>query len=247
MSFPVLIYHHLADPPRSKYQIRPSVFETQLQYLQSEGFVVEGFRECEVRLETGNFPERYVIISFDDGSKSNLVAAELLEKYRFQATFFIIKRLCGTDPFFLNEPEAVELAQQFSVGSHGLTHRPLSFLPLADLQVELSESKKWLEDLTGEKVHFLSVPEGYINRTVIENALNKGYRLIGQSVEWWNMPHRINKTRLVHRIAIHPHYSLREFEKVLHQHLPFYIWRRVRYEAGMQVKNLRQHSLTLRK
>jgi peptidoglycan/xylan/chitin deacetylase (PgdA/CDA1 family) len=57
----------------------------------------------------------------------------------------------------------------FSLGSHGTTHRALTFLPSERCLAELTESKAWLEDVIGEEVRYLAAPGGFINSRVMHD------------------------------------------------------------------------------
>ncbi len=66
------------------------------------GYVVEGLSDLEQRLlRRRGIPERYVVMTFDDGHRSNLRAAEILCRAGAQATFFLIRDFCRQRPDFL--------------------------------------------------------------------------------------------------------------------------------------------------
>ncbi len=106
-----------------------------------------------------------LIISFDDGLKSNYtIAAPLLEKYGFTGWFFIPVGLIGTgrckdfhhtgnkDCSYMSWREIFKLSQSHIIGCHTLTHYRLSN-PISDekLEQEIVESKKILEDKLNSK------------------------------------------------------------------------------------------------
>ena len=192
--FACLMYHYLSDCEHgdlsaSQYTIPLRGFREQLALLKAEGVVAEDFVGIQQRIDrAGALPERYAVLSFDDGDRSNLAAAEALAAFGYRATFFIV-----TGPWERGGARALgkagvrQLVQAgHSVGSHSVTHRPLTALALSELTEELSSSRKWLEDVTGKAVDFLSAPQGYLSKRVLREASRQGYRLVGNSAEWPN-------------------------------------------------------------
>lgn len=91
---PVLMYHHLTYDS-SKWNescISPDKFREELLYLKLLGYNTILFREYISHIESGTtLPENPIIITFDDGYKSNYdYAYPLLKKYDMKASFFII-------------------------------------------------------------------------------------------------------------------------------------------------------------
>lgn len=230
-SFVALMYHNLESAPRHEYAIEPAVFEAQLAWLAEEGYVVEGFPELEKRLsrlrEQPSFPPRYCVLTFDDGHESNLLAAERVRRAGFQATFFIARQ-ASLKPRFLDESEIRELARQCSVGSHGVTHRSLIKLPPAEVKRELAESREWLEALTGSPVRWFSAPGGDVDRRVRGLAVEAGYTLVGNSIEWWNRPDRVAARGLVNRIMVYRSYGARTFSRIVRRERGYLLRRRAR-------------------
>jgi peptidoglycan/xylan/chitin deacetylase (PgdA/CDA1 family) len=117
-----------------------------------------------------------VCITFDDGSETDLlVAAPLLKKAAFGATFYVVAGSVG-EPGFLSAPQLRELIELgFEIGSHSMTH---SFLPSLDgksLRTEIFDSKDCLEQLTGTRIDHFSCPGGRWEARVSELAKAAGY------------------------------------------------------------------------
>ena len=65
---------------------------------------------------------------------------------------------------YIREKDIPELHRRgFSVGTHGAPHRKLTFLPKELCIAELTESKRWLEDVIGGEVRYTAAPGGFIN------------------------------------------------------------------------------------
>ncbi len=91
----VLTYHSVGDPGDSypydaeTLDATPDQFDRQLQLL-AEHFTVIGVDELVACLRGEPLPPNAVMITFDDGYKSNLtVVTPMLQKYGFKAVFFV--------------------------------------------------------------------------------------------------------------------------------------------------------------
>src|SRR5437016_638262 len=87
-----------------------------------------------------------VTTSWDDGHSTDLRIAELLAAHGLKGTFYVA----------FNHPNSPEISDDeictlsrmgMEIGSHTMTHRLLTGRPPADVQHELSKSKKRLEDI----------------------------------------------------------------------------------------------------
>src|SRR5256712_1619834 len=114
MKLPVLLYHKIDRiPPGARYPrsyVTPERFEAQLAFLRRRGYESISFADyLAYRHGAGRLPRRPVIVTFDDGYRSNRdVALPLLQQYGFRATIFLVaERIGGTntwDPDEIQEP-----------------------------------------------------------------------------------------------------------------------------------------------
>jgi peptidoglycan/xylan/chitin deacetylase (PgdA/CDA1 family) len=105
---------------------------------------------------------RYVSISVDDGYPEDFRAAELLQKYGLQGTFYIPAR--NPEHAVIAPSQIRELSQRFEIGAHTYNHVPLKALPDDRAYSEILSGKKWLEDVLGESVVSFCYPKGKFNR-----------------------------------------------------------------------------------
>jgi peptidoglycan/xylan/chitin deacetylase (PgdA/CDA1 family) len=171
----VLVYHTISSPPEpmpADADISPERFEQQLRWLSRWGNVVpleETLRESS---------RRSIAITFDDGYRDNLtVALPLLEKFRLPMTLFVTAGFLGRKEF-LSKAELRELSLHplVTIGAHGLWHRHFNRLTPDDARFELVESRRLLEEITGQTVDLLAWPYGECNAELEALSAECGYR-----------------------------------------------------------------------
>jgi peptidoglycan/xylan/chitin deacetylase (PgdA/CDA1 family) len=124
---PVLAWHNFED------EVRPragnltesfAAFEEMIVFLRENGFRSAFPEEVRPGADGG---ARQVILTFDDGTRGQLRAAEILERHGFRGIFFIIpSRIASGDARYLNAAEVERLARAgHRVAAHGYEHRSL--------------------------------------------------------------------------------------------------------------------------
>ena len=170
MKVPILMYHSISND-NSNLSINPENFNLQMKFLKKLGYKSIDFNE----ISKNSFKE--FIITFDDGYKDNLTnALPILKKYNFKATCFIVSDLIGkTNEWDKNKKNFVskELLSKndildwhkngMTIGSHSKTHKILLGLNDEELNDEITNSKKNIEDLIGSKIDSFSYPFGIVN------------------------------------------------------------------------------------
>jgi peptidoglycan/xylan/chitin deacetylase (PgdA/CDA1 family) len=156
-----------------------------------------------LRAEARQAPDRgglRAIVTFDDGfrSFSENALPELAERgipaalFVIPAALFVPAGNLGRAPEWLagsghaDSRETVLGAEELrglpaglvTVGSHTLTHAPLSGLGEADARRELVESRATLERLLGRRVTLLSLPHGSFDARVLELAREAEYERV---------------------------------------------------------------------
>lgn len=238
-SFACLTYHMIGEG-HSQYTLNESQLHAQLAYLQAEGYVIDDFETLESRLRSKrDIPKDYVVLTVDDGHESSMLAADVLQAHGCRATFFLTRDRCLRKLHFIREPQIRELRRRgFSLGAHGTTHGKLTFMEQKHCIAELSESKKWLEDVLGEEVRHMAAPGGYINTRVLRLAYSSGFKLIGTCSERMNSVKTMTLPGTVNRVNIRQYSSLRDFCNAVQGRLGFYILRQMRAAALALPKQL---------
>jgi peptidoglycan/xylan/chitin deacetylase (PgdA/CDA1 family) len=117
-----------------------------------------------------------IVITFDDGGVSAIVAAEALERHGFIGHFFVTTNYIGT-PGFVSEADIRDLSGRgHVVGSHSCSH-PLRMGHCAWPQLvdEWTRSRSTLSDILGADVDAASVPGGDFAPQVAEAAAKAGF------------------------------------------------------------------------
>jgi peptidoglycan/xylan/chitin deacetylase (PgdA/CDA1 family) len=129
--------------------------------------------------------EKRCLITFDDGMECVYTQVlPLLAEFNINSTIFCIAgftdQTSSWDIFdgqkHLSKQQIRKLSDSgHEIGSHTLTHANLPFLNDKDLERELNDSKKILEDITGKEIKTISFPYGSWNEHVWEKARQSGY------------------------------------------------------------------------
>ena len=179
------MYHELEQPGRPlcdaapgyvRYVVRENDFLRQLDRLRGSGLAGMAVSEALSQARDG------VAITFDDGCETDLlVAAPALNARGFGATFYVTTGFLNRRGF-LSSVQLRELADLgFEIGSHGVTHRFLPDLADAEVRMELSDSRKRLEDTIGRAVVHFSCPGGRWNMRLATLAEEAGYASVATS------------------------------------------------------------------
>lgn len=198
----ILGFHKIGQPPpngwESWFYIPEDIFVEQLNYLAADGWRVIDLAALLQGLNAPeSLPERTALLTFDDGYQSLLeVAVPRLLQFGYPAIVFVPTAFIGgTNGFDIDEePEEPicnwddlrELERNcISVQSHGVSHRTLSQLTLAEQEAELAYSKAVLEEGLNKSIDMFAYPYGdgglgrdwRTKRKALRNELERsGYR-----------------------------------------------------------------------
>jgi peptidoglycan/xylan/chitin deacetylase (PgdA/CDA1 family)/glycosyltransferase involved in cell wall biosynthesis/2-polyprenyl-3-methyl-5-hydroxy-6-metoxy-1,4-benzoquinol methylase len=192
---PILMYHRVApdgDGPQAldRWRITPDAFEAQMAWLRRRGRWGVSPDELAAAMASGKpLPGRPVMITFDDGYEDLAEHAwPILQKHDFAATVFVVPAKVGGvadwDERFgapsrlMGWDRIAELADAgLYVESHGLTHRPLSRLPVLEVYREMLASQAQIEAATGRAPISVCYPYGAADRVVESIAEECGLKL----------------------------------------------------------------------
>lgn len=164
---------------------------------------------------------KQVLITFDDGHISNLEAARLLNSKGLKAVFYIVKDYCCSNGTYLTESMIREISDMgHTIGIHGKSHTRWTDKPIEVLINELSETKSWIESITGKECITCSAPFGFINNRVVKAIKENfpSFKIIRTSDPKVNNIGEI----VVGSVAIHQDTTLSEFKKIINGNRLYY-------------------------
>ena len=210
-----LMYHELemprrkpynAEPGYMRYVLRMSDFVEQMKNLQGAGWRGRSVGEA---LEVAS--QKTVVITFDDGCETDLLAAApVLQLLKFGATFYTTCDWVGRRSF-LSRQQLRELSDLgFEIGSHSMSHVYLPDVNDAELRHEVADSKSWLEDVIGLPVKHFSCPGGRFDHRVKKAVETAGYSSLATSRPRANA--RATDVYELGRAAVVRNTSIQQFE-----------------------------------
>lgn len=140
MQVPILMYHHLSEDVTNSEMVSPAQFEAQIRALSEAGYTGVSFDELQAYVLRGEpLPEKPVVITFDDGYRSNYTLAyPILQKYNMKAAIFVIGVSFGKDHYkdtdyaitpHFGAAEAAEMAASGLVSIQSHTYDMHQWLP----------------------------------------------------------------------------------------------------------------------
>jgi len=180
-------WHTLAGAERI-FAIPQERLEEQVAHLKEAGWRFLSLSEAiEVARGARRLGEPGVLISFDDGCRSVYEKGlPVLKRHGARATVFVtsdpsswvfsIEPLC--DPRLSDGEIGELLSEGFDLGSHGVSHRPLSTLGEDEIRFELAQSRRDLEEISGRRISSLAIPGNWLDERVSRIALEVGYEAI---------------------------------------------------------------------
>ncbi len=185
---PVLLYHALYASGEEAVSIEERDFPFSISV---ESFLRQLDMIGNLETRTADPPANVPVITFDDAHASHYRHAfpALLDR-EMSGFFFAATGRVGC-PDSLSWKQLREMRScGMLVGSHGITHRFLTRLSPGELERELLDSRRRIEDELGEPVDALSLPGGRFSSRVLHAARYAGYRLVFTSEIRFNEPHR---------------------------------------------------------
>jgi peptidoglycan/xylan/chitin deacetylase (PgdA/CDA1 family) len=174
---PILMYHHIADPPpgadpiRQDLSVSPQAFEAQLRYLVRSGYQPITLHDLIYHLTlSAPLPEKPIILTFDDGYEDNYTNAyPLLKKYGFVGTFFIVTEPVDKERAGYMSWTQIEIMSThgMEIGAHSYTHPDLRSKSVDYIIWQAVGSKEAIEGRLQQPVRFFSYPSGRYDEQVV--------------------------------------------------------------------------------
>lgn len=137
-----------------------------------------------------------VSLTFDDGYEENLITAlPIMNQFGFKSTQCYETTDLKIDPIAAKKTLTTFMSSGHEICSHTVTHPFLTTLTTAQVDTELSDSKNYLQSLTGTPVVDFASPYGDYNQSV-NTEIKKYYQSHRTVDEGYNSKDNFNAYRL---------------------------------------------------
>lgn len=127
-------------------------------------------------------PARYIALTFDDGPSSYTEKiVDLLKKYNYHATFFVLGNKLNLD---YKETLQKSLANGNEIGIHGYSHRSFTKMKQETIVEEITKTKKYVKNLTGYESKLVRPPYGNITNTIRNYNLGPYILWNNDTLDW---------------------------------------------------------------
>ncbi len=216
---PVLCYHAISSSWQATLAVSPELLATHLKTLARRGYVGLTLAEAERRRAERTLPRRSVVVTFDDGYSSTLLAKPALDDVGFPATVFVVTRFVASGELLswpgvahwakgdhaeemksLRWDDLEQLIESgWEIGSHTVTHPRLPELLDGELATELEASRASIVDRLG-RCETVAYPYGLADERVARAAARAGYK----GAVTLSASHRVDRPYRRARIGLYP-------------------------------------------
>lgn len=165
---PILMYHDIVtNVKNNSAQVSVEQFKSQLSTLLNEGYTPINFVDyMNYKEGKGGLPKKPILITFDDGYKSNYTNAyPVLRDKSIEATFFVPTKVVGkqttaNNHFTWEQAKEMEKSGLIDIQSHTYSHCNMSKLGENELLLEVTKSFETIENHLGTRdIKVLCYPE----------------------------------------------------------------------------------------
>jgi len=185
-----IVTYHAIDDRESVLSVSPVLFRRQMEVLAEHDLTGISLTSAfKGYTESGHFPHRCVVLTFDDGYLSVFEQAlPVMKALGYSGTAFI-----STDFVGMSATQAKQLNSDFDrdvmdwahiekleesgfeIGAHSMSHSDLRKLPASDVETELGTARKILDKRLQQPVQSFAYPYGYYNQG-LRDSVAKYYR-----------------------------------------------------------------------
>tara|TARA_B100000579_G_C22847906_1_gene865528 strand:- start:4578 stop:5324 length:747 start_codon:yes stop_codon:yes gene_type:complete len=172
----VLMYHNIEDSKKfDLYKIKYENFKKQISYIKNNNKKLK-----IVDIDEGIGSLSNIIITFDD-AYTNIYKKvfPLLVENKIYFTVFVIGKFLKQDYekyISLKQLREMSKSKYVTIGSHTFNHLNLQKCTEKNIKSEIYDSKKYLEDIIGKNVNYLSYPYGGYSDTIKKIVINADYK-----------------------------------------------------------------------
>jgi len=169
MKLPVLMYHNITENGRpDDITITVSRLEQQLQYIKKKGYQTISLRQFYHHLLKNELlPEKPLLISFDDGFKSNFkLLYPLLSRYHIKAAVFLVANYIRlnenlpTDTYLHIDDIRHMDAAVVDYGFHSFNHENYNDLSIEEIDKDLQKMQDGFKNMDIDVIPVFAYPFG---------------------------------------------------------------------------------------
>ena len=172
---PILMYHNICDESSNSKGLTLSYekLEAQLQDLVAQGYTSLHFSDIQKFKQTNEYPEKPIIITFDDVYVNQYkFAYPLLKKYNLKACFYAPFSYVGGSDSWNNGTEEIMSVSQLKeldsavieLGLHSFEHRPYSSLSIESVEEDFKKCHDFVTKHALNVSNVLAYPYGKFPR-----------------------------------------------------------------------------------
>jgi peptidoglycan/xylan/chitin deacetylase (PgdA/CDA1 family) len=176
---PVLIYHSIGSNSMANESFPIDLLKRHFDFFKKNEYNVISINELiNLIKENKKIVSSTVCLTFDDGYEDGFnVVYPVLKEYRFPALMFVVVNKIGQNEHLkLDQIKLMAAEGLISIGSHSMNHYNLLSLNEEQLFIEITESKKILEEKLGRQIDFFAYPWGAFSAQVMRIVKQSGYR-----------------------------------------------------------------------
>jgi peptidoglycan/xylan/chitin deacetylase (PgdA/CDA1 family) len=216
ITLPILTYHYVRQPPSIKndlmgyrLSVSPADFTAQMDWLSANGFHPVDFDDVRAYFAGRQpLPAKPLVITLDDGYADLYTNAyPILKAHNFKGVAYIVSSFVGQSRY-VTAAQIVEMDRSvIQIGSHTVDHSNIGGrASYGTAMWQLTESKRFLEQLLGHPVLDFAYPSGQFNAQTLAAVKQAGYDT-----------------------------AVTELFSVEHSRADRYVWTRVRVGGGEQL------------
>lgn len=176
----VLGYHRIGQTGR--YATTADTFRTQMEFLQEQNYTFLHPGQVAAHLQSKSpFPERSVLLTFDDGHKSIGKIRPYLRKHDIPALFFVYTRALSKqypNSFTTKTLRDLATSPLFVIGNHTHNHRSLIGYSDTRARRSIQRAQRYIEmedGLSYRRPFYLSLPYGEYDQQLLAHLSDHYY------------------------------------------------------------------------
>jgi peptidoglycan/xylan/chitin deacetylase (PgdA/CDA1 family) len=254
ITMPILTYHYVRQPPPMsadymgyRLSVSPADFTTQMDWLAANHFHPVDFDDVRAYFAGKRpLPARPVVITVDDGYNDLYTTAyPILRAHHFKAVAYIVSSFVG-QPRYVTANQVVEMDRHgIQIASHTIDHANIAGNASFGTAVrQVTESKRWLENLLGHPVVDFAYPSGKFNAQAIAALKQAGYDTA--VTEMFSVDHSLNDRYTWTRVRVGGGMSLADFATNLGTPMPHTIVAALDFETvGIELPQVKRPAALL--